>query len=378
MKKILFFTILLGCLTFISCFKDEPLNAECDVETVWVHVSKVTDVFFQASDTLQTVSSDVTSIIFDVKDNSVDLTSMAPQFKLTAGATITPASGTVMDFSNGKVHTYVVKSQDGNWQRTYKVSFRARAFVDTYSFEHFTLDAKGKYYEWTDIDAQGDSLKNWATANAGFSIARSTAKPEEYPTVPCEGKVGNGVKLETCSTGPFGSMTGKPLAAGNIFIGRFDSKDAMKDHLHSTRFGLPFNQKPLEFTGWYKYLPGAEVKDVKGNVLPGVVDQGTVYAVLYDNHDKDGNAIVLYGDDVQTSENVVAKAVLQTQGTVSEWTNFTIKFEYVKEFDPDKLKAQGYSLTVVGSSSLKGDIFQGAIGSQLFVDELRVVCEPNP
>ena len=43
----------IACLT--SCFKDEPLNAECDIEAAWVHTANPSETFFHSSDTLVNV-----------------------------------------------------------------------------------------------------------------------------------------------------------------------------------------------------------------------------------------------------------------------------------------------------------------------------------
>ena len=105
------------------------------------------------------------------------------------------------------------------------------------------------------------------------------------------------------------------------------------------------------------------------------IDEGTIYSVLYDNHDKNGKAVVLHGDDVQTSPQIVAIAILPNIGKTEEWTYFNIPFNYKKNIDAEKLTNGGYSLAVVCSSSVDGAIFQGAIGSTLWVDKIIVKCE---
>ena len=96
--------LLLGaalCTTVSSCFKDEPLNAECDIEQAYVHLDTPTDVFFAESDTLINVLSGSNTITFEVKEGA-DLSQMAPEFKLTEGATVTPESGSAHDFTGGQ------------------------------------------------------------------------------------------------------------------------------------------------------------------------------------------------------------------------------------------------------------------------------------
>ena len=46
-----------------------------------------------------------------------------------------------------------------------------------------------------------------------------------------------------------------------------------------------------------------------------------------------------------------------------------------KEIDSLKLRNGVYRLGVVFSSSIHGDLFEGAIGSTLMIDEVEVSCE---
>ena len=248
------------CSSLTSCFKDEPLNAECDIEQAYVHTDNPSEIFFAASDTLVNVPSELTNITFNVKVGA-DLTNMAPIFRLTEGATIEPANGSAHDFSDGKTVTYKVTSQDGQWSRSYVVAFKAQVSVGKYDFENFRTtqgSAGGEYYEWSDLSKNGEWMGNWATGNPGYNISMSSAGAYDYPTVPyTDGYYGSAVKLETRSTGPLGELVNMRLAAGNLFIGYFDVSKALTSTLKATNFGLPFDRKPIRFTGHYKYAPGS-------------------------------------------------------------------------------------------------------------------------
>lgn len=366
------------CSSLTSCFKDEPLNAECDIEQAYVHTDNPSEIFFAASDTLVNVPSELTNITFNVKVGA-DLTNMAPIFRLTEGATIEPANGSAHDFSDGKTVTYKVTSQDGQWSRTYVVAFKAQVSVGKYDFENFRTtqgSAGGEYYEWSDLSKTGEWMGNWATGNPGFNISMSSAGAYDYPTVPYnDGYYGSAVKLETRSTGPLGELVNMRLAAGNLFIGYFDVSKALTSTLKATNFGLPFDRKPIRFTGHYKYAPGSEYKDKSGNIIAGKTDQGDIYAVFYRNHDSNGKPVILYGDDVLTNSNIVAIARIPEVKATDGWAQFDVNFEYTGEIDPAELANRGYNLTVVFSSSIEGASFCGAIGSTLIVDEVEVVCE---
>ena len=361
-----------------SCFGDEPEGCEADIESAVLHVAQPDRFFFQPTDSLQIILSTDSVITFAVRGDA-DVTALSPEFTLTPGATVNPASGSIHDFSHGPV-TYTVTSEDGKWQRRYYVSVIPTMVTVTdtlrYDFEHYELEtATQRYYMWHNVLPDGSLGNDWATANPGFRISMSSAQPMDYPTTPLlEGYDGAGVSLRTSSTGPFGIMANKRLAAGNMFIGTFDIAIAMSDHLHATRFGLPFTNRPDRFTGYYTYEPGPTVQDFYGNAIAGRTDSAAVYAVFYRNHDAAGNEVVLYGDNVLSSPQLVAVANLGYVAPTNTWTAWDVKFVYREEVDEDLLANRGYSLAIVFSSSAAGGDFIGAIGSRLCVDKVRLIC----
>ena len=361
-----------------SCFGDEPDGCEADIEKAVLHVNQPEKYFFQPTDSMQVVLSTDSVITFAVRGDA-DVSALSPEFTLSPGATVNPASGSTHDFGHGPV-TYTVTSEDGKWQRRYRVNVVPTMITvaDTlrYDFEHFELEpATQRYYIWHNTLPDGTLGNDWATANPGYRISMSTAQPEDYPTTPLlQGYDGAAVCLRTSDTGPFGKMANKRLAAGNMFLGTFDIRIAMSDHLHATRFGLPFTSRPDRFTGYYTYEPGPTVQDFYGNPIAGRTDSADVYAVFYRNHDAAGNEVVLYGDNVLSSDLIVAVADLGYVAPTTQWTAWDVKFVYKKEIDEQLLANRGYSLAIVFSSSSAGGDFIGAIGSRLCVDKVRLIC----
>ena len=171
-------------------------------------------------------------------------------------------------------------------------------------------------------------------------------------------------------------MVNMRIAAGNLFIGTFDVANALKDPMVATRFGLPFNKKPLRFEGYYKFRPGEKFQNRKGTIIEGRVDEPDLYAVLYKNTDENGQPVTLKGDDVLTHPNIVALARIQNPvHDFNNWTFFNLDFEYFKPFDARLAYSYGYNLAVVFTSSIEGASFEGAVGSTLLIDEVRVICE---
>ena len=374
--------IALSCMTLTSCFKDEPLNAECDIEEAFIHTDKPEELFENITDTLVKVQSNQDAIIFTMAGGA-DITALAPQFKITEGASISPASGSIQDFSKGPI-TYTVTSEDKKWTRTYQVSVQSMLKFGkerNFDFAWSKLIGNNKYASWYELWNNGNgkisTIDLWSTGNPGFNISNPSSTPDQYPTI-IDGNSydGAGVKLITRRTSKIADMVKKPIAAGNLFIGQFDPQNALQDAMKATKFGTPFSfsSEPITFSGYYKYQPGDVYTDKNMNEIDRV-DKGTIYAVLYDNHDENGTPVVLYGDNVQTSSQVVALARLDDIAETPEWTHFSIPFIYQQTIDATKLQKGGYSLAIVCSSSTKGAEFMGAVGSTLWVDKFNITCK---
>ena len=159
-----------------------------------------------------------------------------------------------------------------------------------------------------------------------------------------------------------------------MFTGKFDLGPAFTDKLLCTRFGLPYDKKPVRFKGWYKYAPGAKFIDGSDHTniieVKDKVDECAIQAVLYQVTADDE---VLTGHDLNTSDKRVAVANLSDGTAKAEYTAFDIPFTFLE----GKTYEEGakYKMAVVCSSSKEGDFFKGAGGSTLLVDELEVIGE---
>ena len=367
------------CAALTSCMKDEPLNAECDIEQVILHTPNVDEVFFSPTDSVKHLLYTDDAVTFNVRRNA-PVEGITLEFKITEGATIerlSEGSG----FEADVPVQYRVTSQDGQWHRDYAITVSPEpvhvvSSVIAYDFENFELEPKqGKYYIWHNERLDGTFGNDWATGNPGFKLSMPSAAPENYPTSPIDGMDGKALKLVTRDTGPFGAMAKMRLAAGNFFLGEFDVSQALSNAMTATRFGIPFNLKPVRFTGYYQYQPGPKFQDKAGKEVPGRVDEGSVYAVFYRNHDAEGNPVRLMGDNVLTSPLIVGIAKVKQLPATNEWTPFDVEFEYDSDIDMQLLANKGYNLAVVFSSSADGAIFEGAIGSCLLIDKVRLYCQ---
>lgn len=374
MRHLTFIFSLLAChFLCSSCIKDEPKNMECDVVEAWVEGDGLAQYFIRESDMrISDVPSGEERLTFIVRDLNT-LPAMPVQFTLTPGATVSPANGSSQDFTNGPV-TYTVTSEDGQWHRTYIVDFREATLPSNkYDFEDFELSANGHYYLWYYMSDNGSIERIWASGNEGYMIACPNTAATDYPTVPDENGVeGYCIKLTTRSTGSWGRTFKKPIAAGNFFLGAFDSQYSLTNTLKTTLMGIPYTKEPVKVTGYYKYSPGEVFTDKDSQPVEGRIDEPSIYSVLYLNHDEQGNEIMLHGDDVLSSPYIVRKAQVASLPPTAEWQRFEMTFEDSVPIDYELLANRGYNLALVFSSSKTGDLFEGALGSTLYVDKVEI------
>lgn len=349
------FYIFLGII-FFSCIQDEAPNAEADILSCML--PGVTLL------TAPIIRNDAVTILVPP---GTDLNNLAPEFTITQGATISPPSGTYRNFNTPK--TYIVTSADGQWNKKYSVSIIDTELKTLYQFE----DTLGGYEYYVFIEKEaGKTVMQWASGNAGYALTGVPKNANEYPTLQISnGTEGKCLELVTRSTGSFGSLLGMPIAAGNLFIGYFDVLNALKNPLKATQFGLPFYHVPTYLTGSYKYKSGAVFTE-KGKPVEGKKDICDIYAIFYETDD---NVTMLDGTNAFTSPNLISIARISNAKETDEWTMFNIPFTALpsKTIDKDKLKAGKYNISLVFTSSIEGDKFNGAIGSSLLIDEVELL-----
>ena len=376
------------CCCMISCIKDEAPNNECDIESAWVEGAELEKLFYKPADMRkENISSTETSITFVVRSMAMMPTEIPVNFKITDKACIEPASGSLQDFTKGPV-TYTVTSEDRQWNRTYKVAFTEPILPKSkFSYENVdTLEGGflvlNKYHQFYELNQNGEKQRFWASGNAGFALSLfSGAGPKQFPTYMSEnGFEGNGVRLKTMYAGDLGKGMGKPIAAGNLYLGRFMVEYAAMDPLKATEFGVQWDRDPVRITGYYKYKPGPEFTNVKMEVIPDRIDEASIYAVFYNNIDPNGSQYFLYGEELADLDKIIDNPQVYKVARVSslpptdQWTRFEMFFEG-RDVPEEAVANKNCNLAIVFSSSKSGAQFEGAIGSTLYIDEVEVSYE---
>lgn len=299
---------------------------------------------------------------------SDDLSKLMPTIEVSEKATVTPASGAVQDFSNGKTVTYTVTAENGT-----KVTYTASVYgnVTSYDFENWSYDTS-MYPEENQIYM----ANGWASCNNAVALIkymgawRGITYTGEYPIRPSDDAFTGekAVLLESVDTqggNIFGQKVPKVTAA-SIFLGSFNAMAAISDPMATTSFGIMYDKQPLKVTGYYKYTPGTEFYNANGELQEGVTDKCAMSAVLYEVSSEDET---LNGSNIYTSDKIVAKAVFTSDKSVDTYTPFELNLEYAKAYDSSKK----YKFAIIFSASADGASYNAAVGSKLLIDNVSVV-----
>lgn len=289
---------------------------------------------------------------------------MGLSYKATSSITDEYGSGAI-EFSAVENKTFTVTAQNGETREwTIKTSYMPQ--LQDYTFEQWsnstTLLPKG---------IKGSPY--WASANM-------TSPVKVEGTTQTDGAPGQGyaVQLKTQNT-----LIGR-LAAGSLFLGWFDSSNAMgnmNDPVKMMFYGIPFSSskqiKGMQVDVWYHPGDGASS------------DSGTL-AIELIKQNNPGEELVFHGNrpdgTIHPDNNAVSVArgqmIVGTQaGTLdngdtvtqvlndSTWTTVFVPLEY------DGAYPEYTHFTVTFSSSSKGDLYQGAVGSTMKLDNVRLVYE---
>lgn len=271
-----------------------------------------------------------------------------------------------VNFANIKGDSYLaytIQSEDVRYNTTYKIF--TSPIATSMSFNLADAWAKPK------PDNDFEDPFGLASSNPALTFLKLL-----FPdVVPADAfavqKDGTAAKINTLNTKGGFMMTVIPaVTAGTMFNGTFEV-DIMNT-LKSTKFGQPYAAQPASFTFKYKYTPGPTYmktvingQDVKGEEVPGVTDECSIAAYLYEVKDFTES---LTGVDINTSNKVIATAKLANGAAQANFQDVTVDFNYTGTYEAGKL----YKLAIVCSSSAKGDQFEGAPGSALWIQTLKI------
>ena len=281
--------------------------------------------------------------------------SLNPEVTVSPGASVSPSSGSAVVFDDPEDFVvYTITSQDGLGSEAYIFTIRDNQIPNA-AFEN--------WHEETGMNAQpflqpGKYLESavWTTTNMGTSIYSI------YGTTPLEDGNNKMAKIETVGT------VAIPLVAGAMYLGEFDLDAAIADPGNqgaAAKLGIPFFAKPTAVEFKYSFESGdqliqAELKD-PGNLFGGF----DVYNL--EGTDKFGIKAMLEkrtGDVV----TIIAQAEFISDQETDTMTEMKLELQYLSDDDPTHFH-------ISFSPSVDGGTFKGAIGSNLIIDELKMIYE---
>lgn len=264
---------------------------------------------------------------------------------------------------------YWLAAEDPNVKSSFLIYVeRVAGFTPVYDMQTWVADAENGF----------PTPKGLANSNLAAAFFPLLGINVPTPVVEAADKAAEITTSRTVSVeSPSGLVPG--VTPGTLFNGVF-SIDIFNT-LKSTHFGEIYRKEPASFKISYKYTSGAifykTIQKTVGNsvindteVMPNEIDECSINAYLYEVSSLDET---LDGTNINTSNKVILKAVLENGKTQSAYVTKEIPFKSTGNgtYNPAKM----YKLAIVCSSSKRGDEFMGADGSKLWVKHLEVVSK---
>lgn len=344
------FAVISLVVMLISCKKEKKSG---DASMFHYSVTNLNRTKFTLDNVFMDDSSHTIYLLFA---NSIPTDSLPLQFTasftLSSGAKSVPSSGAAVTINSMDERlNYTITAENGT-QVDYYVVLRDNQLPDS-GFEDWysTVGMNGETYKEPGKSA---ATTIWATANYGTSIYGV------YGTKPV---VYGGNTVAQITTGETSTV---PITSGTLFTGKFNINGAINNPTNpekATLLGIPFSLRPDSIKFKYSYQPGSRyihatlknsssifggftVADISGS------DMFTAYAIL----------------ELRNGSNVleVGRAEVISGDVQNVMKEISLPFVYTSNQKPTHI-------SVLFASSKDGDLFTGAVGSSLTVDDVVLV-----
>ncbi len=275
-------------------------------------------------------------------------------FTLPNGTQSLPASGEMVTInSKDEGFKYIITAEDGS-RVNYYVLIRDNQLADNgFDDWHTASGLNGNVYSEPGKTA---ATTIWATANKGTSIYGI------YGTKPV--LLGSNTVAQITT----GETSTVPVTSGTLFTGKFDINGAINhptDPRKATQFGIPFTQQPDSIQFEYAYLPGSRYVHAALN-NPSSIFGGFTVTDIAGSDSFTAYAVLEVRDGAQIIE--VARAEIVSGDLQPVMKRISLPFIYQSVQKPTHI-------TVVFASSKDGDLFTGAVGSTLTIDNVVLVYD---
>jgi hypothetical protein len=344
--------LILAVISLFSCEKETTKSDQAEIISFTATATGdfspyLVQIDNENNQVIVFANSDPDDIVFPVV--------LIPDIQISEGASISPASGTTIAFDDDEdfIH-FSVTAEDGEHSEDWILGVRGNQIPNSeFEFWHEETGMNGLVF--SEPGRYEESII-WATANMGTSIYSA------YGTSAIVESENTLVQIETINT------MAVPVASGTLFLGRFDVDGAIANPTNpsaATKFGIPFCFKPAAIKFKYKYQSGeqliqATLNDPE-NLFGGFTiedltgsDAYSVFAVLEKR----------VGEEI----TVIGEMAVEGSETVDMLTEMTVPIDYYS----DEMPTHFY---IAFASSTDGDLYRGAVGSTLIIDDLELVYE---
>lgn len=298
------------------------------------------------------------------------------QYKKTADADWTDFSGEII--ADAATRTYTARFL--NLEPETEYVFRAVSAEDKETKElTFTTESAGVIHNmsldawWMNGSApmpnESGDYEIWDSANRGTSDYGYTPTTQEQTLVAVPGAGKSAAKLESQLAT---ILIVSKFAAGNLYTGKYQNTIMnISNPGAELDWGVPFTSRPLALKGFYMYKPQT-VDQGDYNGMSGKMDicQIQVFLTDWDAPFRVNTASQTFVD-VTNNPGIIAYGSLESDVTMDEYDDFTIRLEY-----RDLTRTPKY-VVIVAAASKYGDYFTGGVGSVLYVDEFSFVYDPS-
>lgn len=305
------------------------------------------------------ISASTADIFIDLKDKSAFPLRIQPYLYISEGAEFESfQNGDFMEFRTFNDTVKVKILSKAGESKTWKFQLLEKSQLQNSNFELWITSGTPT------IDPIPGKGRGWATANN--VMVRGTAPVTNGA---------NGLAAEM--TTDIISMPKNLITSATLLLGYFDMSTISLDQPRKmTKFGIPFEAKPIAVAIDVKYLPGDNYQKsrlVSGSgifaqyVLDDIEgeDKGHIYTELIHWN---GKGQLNYAGEPVEGVHVLARGERVISGK-SGWSRLNIPLERRPEYE----QYQPTHLVFVAASSIEGHLFIGAKGSKLTVDNFELI-----
>ena len=278
-------------------------------------------------------------------------------------------TGVATQLGDGLTYTTEVKGLTPNQAYEYQlISGEACSDIKEAKTEATTQVGNSSFDDWHKAGKHvfpasgttyGDNTYWWDSSNIGANTLSGKNPTNEEGTTVIKGKA-----AKLACTSVFGVF-----AAGSIYTGRFtqvtsDLKGA------ELKFGRPFDTRPTQLKGHFKYNPGKITHTRKDFIHEGDQDSCAIYIMLTDwdtpfpVNTSTGNFVQLTDPGI-IAYGEISKAKCSTP--MEAYEAFTVELTY------RSLTRKPTHVLIVASASKYGDYFTGSTSSVLLLDEFELL-----